>query len=144
VAACVPPHGSTVIDSLSGPLALLARVGVSIRRSFPMPTAAARLAFWNGMSRDQRKFAAARLYPEPVSVIAEPVDRSDMPEEVRRTWILTLRDRSMSPGRQRTYIDELGGVDAVICVDACHDVMYSHPVLLAAILVERCRLCAHG
>jgi pimeloyl-ACP methyl ester carboxylesterase len=144
VAACVPAQGSTVIDSLNGPLALLARVGVTIRRSFPMPTAAARLAFWNGMSRDRRRFAAARLYPEPLSVIAEPVDRSDMPEEVTRTWILTLRDRSMSPRRQRTYIDELGGVDTVICVDACHDVMYSHPERLAAILAERCRLCATG
>lgn len=139
VAACVPQQGSAVIDSLDGPLALLARFGVSIRRSFPMPTAAAQFAFWNGMSRDQRKFAAARLYPEPLSVMAEPVDRTDMPEEVARTWILTLRDRSMSPRRQRRYIDELGGVDTVIRVDACHDVMYSHPGLLAAILIERCR-----
>ena len=133
-----------MIDSLNGPLALLARVGVTVRRPFPMPTAAARFAFWNGMSRDQQRFAAARLYPEPLSVIAEPVDRRDMPEEVARTWILTLRDRSMSPRRQRAYIDELGGVDTVICVDACHDVMYSHPQRLAAILAERCRLCAHG
>ena len=96
------------------------------------------------MSRERRRFAAARLHPEPLSVIAEPVDRSDMPEEVTRTWILTLRDRSMSPRRQRTYINELGGVDSVICVDACHDVMYSHPERLAAILAERCRLCATG
>jgi hypothetical protein len=96
------------------------------------------------MSRDQRGFAAARLHPEPLRVIAEPVDRSDMPEEVARTWILTLRDRSMSPRRQGTYIDELGGVDTVICVDACHDVMYSHPERLAAILAERCNLWAHG
>lgn len=144
VAACVPPQGSTVIDSLEVPLALLARVGATIRWPFPMPTAAARFAFWNGMSRDQRRFAAARLYPEPLSVITETVDRSDMPEEVARTWILTLRDRSMSPRRQRTYIDELGGVDTVICVDACHDVMYSHPERLAAILADRCRLCAQG
>jgi pimeloyl-ACP methyl ester carboxylesterase len=141
VATCVPPQGSSVIDSLNGPLALLTRVGVSIGWSFPMPTAAARFAFWNGMSRDERRFAAARLYPEPLSV-AEAVDRGDMPEEVPRTWILTLRDRSMSPRRQRTYIDELGGVDAVICVDTCHDVMYSEPRRLAQILIERCRLRA--
>ena len=59
-----------------------------------------------------------------------------MPEEVPRTWILTLRDRSMSPKRQRSYIDELGGVDAVFCVDTCHDVMYSEPGPLAQILVQ--------
>ena|ERR1700757_4586465 len=58
-----------------------------------------------------------RRQARPASVIAEPVYRSDMPEEVPRTWILTLRDRSMSPKRQRSYIDELGGVDAVFCVD---------------------------
>jgi pimeloyl-ACP methyl ester carboxylesterase len=144
VAACVPPQGSSVIDSLTGPLALLARVGMSIRRSFPMPTAAARFAFWNGMSRDQRRFAAARLYQEPLSVIAEPVDRTDMPEEVPRTWILTLRDRSMSLRRQRNYIGELGGVDTVICVETCHDVMYSEPRRLAQILIERCRLRAQA
>jgi pimeloyl-ACP methyl ester carboxylesterase len=142
VAACVPQQGSTVIDSLNGPLALLARVGVHIRHSFPMPTAAARFAFWNGMSRDERRFAAARLYPEPVNVITDPVDRSEMPEDVPRTWILTLRDQSMSPRRQRIYIDELGGVDTVICVDTCHDVMYSEPGRLAQILLERCRLRA--
>jgi pimeloyl-ACP methyl ester carboxylesterase len=144
VAACVPPQGSSVVDSLKGPLALLARAGVSINRPFPMPTAAARFAFWNGMNRDQRRFAAARLYREPVSIIAEPVDRSDMPEEVPRTWIATLRDRAMSLGRQRTYIDMLGGVDTMICVDTCHDVMYSEPGRLAQILIERCRLRARG
>jgi hypothetical protein len=61
-----------------------------------------------------------------------------MPDEVPRTWILTLRDRSLSPRRQRSYIEELGGVDDVICIDTCHDVMYSEPERLARILIERC------
>lgn len=142
VAAFTGPQGASVVESLRGPLAILARCGVALGWSFPMPTPAARLAFWNGLTRGQRKFARARLYRESVKVIAEPVDRSDMPREVPRTWIMTLRDRSLSLRRQREYIDELGGVDKVICVDACHDVMYSQPERLAEILIERCRLTA--
>jgi hypothetical protein len=31
-------------------------------------------------------------------------------------------------------------VDTVIQVDACHEVMFSHPERLAQILIQRCRL----
>ncbi len=41
---------------------------------------------------------------------------------------------------QRASIEALGGVQTVIPVDACHEVMISHPERLAQILVERCRL----
>jgi len=37
-------------------------------------------------------------------------------------------------------IAALGGVDTVIPVDACHEVMFSHPARLAEILIQRCRL----
>jgi len=33
----------------------------------------------------------------------------------------------------------LGGVDTMICVDACHDVMFSRPRWLATALADRCR-----
>ncbi|ORV37792.1 esterase [Mycobacterium conspicuum] len=140
VAAFVPPQGKSVIKTLRGPLAPLSRAGVSIGRSFPMPPAAARLAFCNGMSREQRKLTLSRLYPESLNVIVEPVDRRDMPEAVPRTWIMTLSDRALSVRRQRQYIDALGGVATLICVDSCHDVMISKPKWLARVLLERCRL----
>lgn len=139
VSACIPPQGATVVDSLRGPLAALARCGVSIGRPFPMPRAAARLAFFNGLAPQQRRFAMSRLYSESCNVITEPVDRSGMPEEVQKTWIFTLRDRALSARRQRLYIDELGGVDTVIYIDSCHDVMYGQPARLAEILIDRCR-----
>jgi pimeloyl-ACP methyl ester carboxylesterase len=139
LAAFIPPQGSSVVDSLRGPLAPLARFGASVRKPIPMPTALARLTFWNGMSADQRRFATSRLYLDSVRVITEPADRSALPDEVPRTWVLTTRDRALSPRRQRTYIDELGGVETVVRVHTCHDIMFSEPARLAAILVERCR-----
>jgi hypothetical protein len=104
-----------------------------------MPTAAARLAFCNGMSRDQRAYALTRIYGESPRVIAETVDRRDLPDEVPRTWIMTLRDRALSVRQQRGCISALGGVDTLICIDTCHDLMYSEPGRLAEILIERCR-----
>jgi pimeloyl-ACP methyl ester carboxylesterase len=138
-AAFIPPQGLSVVDVLRGPLAPLARLGVRINRSFAMPTAAARFAFCNGMSQDQRAFALARIYAESPRVIAEAVDRRDLPDEVPRTWIMTLRDRALSPQQQRGCISALGGVDTLICIDTCHDLMYSEPSRLAEILIERCR-----
>jgi pimeloyl-ACP methyl ester carboxylesterase len=71
----------------------------------------------------------------------EKVDRSGMPDEVPRTWILTRRDRSqVSPKMQRQYIEALGGVQTLIEVDTCHMLMVSEPERLAEILVGRCRL----
>jgi pimeloyl-ACP methyl ester carboxylesterase len=138
-AAFVPPQGSTVVEVLRGPLAPLARLGVRISKSFAMPTAAARFAFCNGMSRDQRTFTLARIYAESPRVIAEAVDRRDLPDEVPRTWIMTSQDRALSVRQQRGCIEALGGVDTLICIDTCHDLMISEPRRLAEILIERCR-----
>ena len=138
-AAFVPPQGVSVIDALRGPLAPLARVGARLNIPLGMPRAAARFVFYNGMSRDQRAFALARIYPESPRVIVEAADRSGLPDEVPRTWIMTLRDRALSLRQQRGCIEALGGVDTLICVDTCHDLMYSEPRWLAEILIERCR-----
>jgi hypothetical protein len=107
-----------------------------------MPKAAARFAFCNGMTRDQRRLALSRLCLESPNVIFERADRSDMPDDVPRTWIMTLRDRALSGRQQRAAIDSLGGVDTMICLDGCHDVMFSDPSGLATILADRCRLRA--
>jgi pimeloyl-ACP methyl ester carboxylesterase len=138
-AAFIPPQGSSVVEVLRGPLAPLARLGARINKSFAMPTAAAWFAFCNGMSRDQRRYALARIYGESPRVIVEAVDRRDLPNEVPRTWIMTLRDRALSARQQRGCIEALGGVDTLICIDTCHDLMYSEPGRLAEILIERCR-----
>ena len=132
-----------MVDTLRGPLAPLARsAGWIERRSFPMPAALARFAFCNGMTREQRRLTLSRLCMESPNVIFEPADRSDLPDAVPRTWIMTLRDRALSTRQQLTAINSLGGVDTMICLDGCHDVMFSDPAALAAIFAERCRLRA--
>jgi pimeloyl-ACP methyl ester carboxylesterase len=143
-AAFVPPQGLSVVDTLRGPLAPLARIGPRINRLATMPKMAARLAFWNAMSREQRRYAVSRLYPESARVIIEPADRSDLPAEVPRTWIMTLRDRALSVLQQQRCITSLGGVDTLVCLDTCHDLMYSDPQRLAVILLERCRFRAEA
>lgn len=142
IAAFVPPQGRSVVDTLGGPLAPLARSARwSHMSSIPRPLA--RFAFCNGMTRAQREFALARLYREAINVIVEPADRSDLPGDVPRTWIMTLRDRALSIRQQRFAIESLGGVDSMICVNSCHNVMISEPNWLATTLAERCRVHAH-
>jgi pimeloyl-ACP methyl ester carboxylesterase len=144
LAAFVPPQGFSVVDALRGPLAPLARSARWIRKPFPMPAAAARYAFCNGMTREQRELVLSQLCLESPNVIFEPADRSDLPDDIPRTWIMTLRDRALSARQQLTAIHSLGGVDTMICLDGCHDVMYSNPSGLAAMLGDRCRLRASG
>ncbi|MEM6106092.1 alpha/beta hydrolase [Mycobacterium sp. 050272] len=139
LAAFVPPQGSSVVDALRGPLAPLARSAGRIRRSVPMPRGLALFAFCNGMTREQRELTLSRLCLESPNVIFEPADRSDLPGEVPRTWIMTLADRALSQRQQLGAIESLGGVDTMLCVDACHDVMFSRPRWLATALAEQCR-----
>jgi pimeloyl-ACP methyl ester carboxylesterase len=137
--ASVPPQGRSIVDTLSGPLAWFVRHYAKAGRPRKVPKFVARYAFCNDMTRQQRQFALSHLYPESARIIAEAVDRSAMPTDVPRTWILTTRDRSLSQKAQRASIAALGGVQTVIPVDACHEVMISHPERLAEILIDRCR-----
>jgi len=139
LAAFIPPQGRSVVDTLRGPLAPLARSARRLPKNFEIPPALARFAFANGMTRERRNQMLSRLYRESPNVIFEPADRGGLPEQVPRTWIMTLDDRALSVRQQLRAITSLGGVDTMVCVDGCHDVMYSEPVKLAGILVQRCR-----
>ncbi|HET9874725.1 MAG TPA: alpha/beta fold hydrolase [Mycobacterium sp.] len=141
VAAFVPPQGTSIIDSLGGFLGLYSRNVVAFApRTVRLPAVLARIGFCTGMTRAQRRFTLSRMYPDSLGVVCEPVDRSCVPDEVRRSWVLTLNDRALSGRSQRASIAALGGVQTVIAVDACHDVMISHPERLAEILIKRCRV----
>jgi len=139
-AAFVPPQGQAIVDTLGGPLAVFARYAARGGRSFKVPGLVTQYAFCNGMTRERRRMTMSRLCAESARIPAEPVDRSGLPDDVPRSWILTTRDRALSQKSQRASMAALGGVEDVIPIDACHDVMFSHPELLAQILVERCRL----
>jgi pimeloyl-ACP methyl ester carboxylesterase len=140
VAAFVPRQGQAIVDTLGGPLAVFARFAARGGRAFKVPGLVAQYAFCNGMTKDQRRLTMSKLYAESARIPAEPVDRSELPDDVPRTWILTTRDRALSNKSQKASIAALGGVQEVMTIDACHDVMFSHPERLAEILVQRCRL----
>jgi hypothetical protein len=103
-----------------------------------LPNSLAELVFCNGMTRAQRRFNRARFHAESPSIIFDKVDRSGFPDDVPRTWILTLRDRALSVASQRRSIEALGGVQTMLPVDTCHNLMVSEPKLLAELLLERC------
>ena len=138
--AFVPPQGSAIADTLGGPLAVFARRAARIGRPMKIPAPAARWAFCNGMTPAQRRLTMSKLHAESARIPGEPVDRSGLPSDVPRTWVLTTRDRALSVASQHASIAALGGVDTVIAVDACHELMFSHPEQLAEILLERCQL----
>jgi pimeloyl-ACP methyl ester carboxylesterase len=140
-AAFVPLQGTSVLDTLGGPLGWYARRTAAAREvPIEMSRLAARLAFCNGMTRRQRRFLLPRVRGESVRLVTEKVDRGQLPDEVARTWILTRRDHSLSVRTQRKSIDAIGGVQTIIEMATCHDLMVSRPERLAEILVERCRL----
>jgi pimeloyl-ACP methyl ester carboxylesterase len=139
VAAFVPPQGTAIIDTLGGFVGFYARHAARLPRTVTLPAAVARFAFCTGMTRAQRKFTLARIYPESFAVPCEPVDRACLPDEVPRSWVLTLKDRALPARSQRASIAALGGVHTMSTIDACHDVMISHPERLAEIFIERCR-----
>ena len=92
------------------------------------------------MTPAQRRFTLARSCQESAPIMIEKVDRSGMPDDVPRTWILTQRDRAVPMKIQHECIAALGGVQTLIEIDTCHMLMVSEPQRLAEILVERCRL----
>jgi pimeloyl-ACP methyl ester carboxylesterase len=140
-ASFVPPQGASILDTLGGPLGWYARRAATAREvPIEMPSVAARLAFCNGMTRQQRRFLLPRVRGESIRLVTEKVDRGRLPDDIPRTWILTLRDHSLSVRTQRKSIEVIGGVQTTIPIDTCHDMMVSEPERLAEILVERCRL----
>ncbi len=56
--AFVPPQGEAIVDTLGGPLAWFARRAAKIGKPMKVPKFAARYAFCNGMTPEQR-----RLHP---------------------------------------------------------------------------------
>lgn len=108
LAAVIPTQGSSSLCRVPAPLAPLTWLAASVGKAIRLPRAVARIMLCNGMTRAQRRVALSRLYPESSRILVEPVDRSDMPTMVPRTWIMTLNDRTLSPRRQCDCIDALG------------------------------------
>jgi pimeloyl-ACP methyl ester carboxylesterase len=133
----VPPDGGSVVDVLRGPLRAIAAVAGRRRSPTRLPAFVALAAFANGMDRQQRRVVAGSLCPEAGWLVGEGVSRRGFDPTIPRTWVLTRRDRALSPAQQRRSIDNLGGVEECVELDAPHDAMVSHPNELADILLAR-------
>ncbi len=143
-AAFLPPEGTSIVESLPWFLAIIARRFVKGGVPRETPKLLARFGYLNGVPSHRRRFMIGKLYPESLRLLTEKISRRGMPEDIPRTWILTLRDRALSPKLQRTYIEAIGGVQTLIEFDACHCLMVSEPERLAEALVQRCRLPREG
>ncbi|MGO9926541.1 MAG: alpha/beta fold hydrolase [Mycobacterium sp.] len=139
-AAFLPPEGTSIVESSPWLVGTVARRIAKKNVPTPTPKWMARLVYLNGVPSHRRRFMTGKLYAESLRILTEKVSRRGMPDDIPRTWILTLRDRALTPKVQRNYIEGLGGVQTLIEIDACHMVIVSEPKRLAQILVERCRL----
>ncbi|MCV7241642.1 alpha/beta hydrolase [Mycobacterium mantenii] len=132
VACNVPRQGTSVLSNLSPPIRFFARMATD-----RLPLSMSRWMFCGGMTPAQHRFAGEVLVPEATTLIREPVDRSRMPSDIRRTWVLTRNDRTVSVRHQRRFIRNLGGVREVIEMHTCHNAMISQSSKLASILTSR-------
>jgi pimeloyl-ACP methyl ester carboxylesterase len=139
-AACVPAEGAAMVDVISRPMGLVARRNGKKGDPYEWPRLLANYFFLNGVSRRRRHFMDGRLYPESSQVPLGKVSRHGMPDDIPRTWIFALHDRTHPAKEQRASIAAIGGVQTLIEIDTCHCLMVSEPERLAEILVERCRL----
>jgi pimeloyl-ACP methyl ester carboxylesterase len=96
------------------------------------------------MDRPQRRIVADSLCPEAGWLMREPASRRGLDRTIPRTWVLTRKDRGMTPAQQRRSIENLGGVTHHVELDAPHDVMVSHPNELAEILLSAHRAPAEA
>jgi pimeloyl-ACP methyl ester carboxylesterase len=139
-AAFLPPEGTSIVDSSPWLLARIARSFAKGGVPRETPRWLVTFGYLNGVPSHRRRFMTGKLYPESLRILTENVSRRGMPDDIPRTWILTLRDRALAPKLQRKYIEAIGGVQTLIEIDTCHCLMVSEPERLAEILVGRCRL----
>lgn len=139
-AAFLPPEGTSIVESSPWLVKTVARRVAKKNVPTATPKWMARFSYLNGVPAHRRRFLVGKLYAESLRILTEKVSRRGMPDDIPRAWILTLRDRALSPKVQRRYIEALGGVQTLIELNTCHMLMVGEPERLAEILVERCRL----
>lgn len=137
LACCVPPEGQSVRDTLRPPTSWITQWLMRNKKiTKPMPAMIAKWLFTNGATPEQHQVMLDSLCDESTEITRQPTHRQAF-LGFKTTWILTLGDRALSPSLQRQFIKNLGGVDALIEIDACHNAMITQPETLAKLLIER-------
>jgi pimeloyl-ACP methyl ester carboxylesterase len=140
VSCAVPPHGTALAEVLGGfsptVAAIADRVGDAVvdARGALHPDLA-RAMFCNDMDEDQAEWTLARMVPEAVSVLTEPVDLTGLARPVPRTYVRLSDDASIAPDAQDRMIANLRPVE-VVDLQAGHMAMVSRPDELARVLSD--------
>jgi pimeloyl-ACP methyl ester carboxylesterase len=135
IACCIPPQSKTTADTVNLPTRLVANMLDYV----PMPRWLARQMFCNGMSPAQTDFSLDVLVPDAPDtpgLTRAAADRSTLPAQIPRTWVLTLRDRTLPPRVQLRFAANLGASE-IVPIDTGHNPMIADPERLASIIVER-------
>lgn len=134
VACTVPPPGRRILDTLDPEVRALAeRDAPDAAEPAALDPEVAAAVFCNDMDEDQRAFTLARLVPEAVGVVHEPVDLTGLGAPVPRTWVRLARDLIVPPARQDEFAATVGDCE-VVELDAGHMAMVSRPAELASVL----------
>jgi len=135
LACCIPENNKNVIETIKFPMLQVARAtSKKMKVVNKIPDAISLAVFANGMNAKQKKTVLGALDRESISVITENVHRN-MPDKPK-LWILTKKDRALSPRLQLEFINNLGGVDRIVEMDTCHNAMISEPETLAKIIMN--------
>jgi len=140
IACCVPRAGESVLQTLPFGLRhivqhLVGKVAVINK----LPPGLVRHGFGNSATRAQRAKIAAQIVPESAALLVEP-SASRVTPSIRKSWVLTTRDRALPQRKQRAFIENLGGVADIVHLDAAHEVMLTHPAQLAQTIVWLAKL----
>ncbi len=138
VSCSIPPQGAAVIDVLGdlspSASAIAERIGDGIIDSQrTVHPDLARAMFCNNMDAAQIASTLARLVPEALPVLFEPVDLTGLRPPIPRTYVRLIRDASITLDVQDQMIRNLGAAD-VVDLDAGHMAMITQPDKLASIL----------
>lgn len=92
-AAFLPPECTSIVESSPWLMAQVSRRNAKKNVPTETPKWMARFVFLNGVPSHNR-FITGKLYAESIRILTEKVSRRGMPDDIPRTWILTLRDRA--------------------------------------------------
>jgi len=134
VSCTVPPHSSSVFDTLDPEVQALARE-TGPQPSGVLDAAIATAIFCNDMDGALTAYTLGLMVPEAGRVIYEPVDLSGLAAGVGRTFVRLSRDAIVTPDKQDLMIANMGGAD-VVELDAGHMAMISRPHELARVLTS--------
>ena len=144
VSCMVPPDGASAIEALPEELREMTRKAVEDARHGGdnpiggLDEETTRFMFCNDMDEDQTRFVLDRTGTEAAVILAEPVSRAGIPDELPKTFVKLLRDQSLPPDHQDVLVQNLrdspGGEVDVVKIDAGHDVMISRPKELADVV----------